>query len=195
MKKLFTNFYLLLICFTISFYFSGCKKDDNVYRSSFTLNGDGQRFYTPVAYLKVEGYDSKAKIYYLSLTFPTSGVLMDTNRKSLIGYGEAVQLYFFSTTKTEVPEGKYSYSNPLDTSNLLSQIHKIYTYSNNYSFTYTQNQNGYIYKTTKGGVLNVSKIGDIYDITYGVTMTKKNLNLIDIDSWYLGDYKGEIVFP
>jgi len=68
----------------------GCKKEEPVNKQyGFSINGEGNFHNTPFAYVRKEGYDSKKNIYYLSLTFPTGAVVMDTVSKNFKGYGEA----------------------------------------------------------------------------------------------------------
>lgn len=174
----------------------GCKKEETVTKQNgFSINGEGNFHNTPFAYVRKEGYDSKKNIYYLSLTFPTGAVVMDTVSKNFKGFGEAIKFYIYSPTLKDIPLGKYTYKNPMDTSNLFLQIHKIYLYTNNYAFTYTPNQKGFLTKDCKNGLLNISKTGTDFVIDYNATMTKKDMNSNDVDSWIIGEYKGNLVFP
>jgi hypothetical protein len=192
---------LIVILLVVSFSYSGCKKEakepqkeakEPPFQSNFTINGSVPCFYTPVAYVKVEG-TSPNNIYWLSLTFPTGGVTFENG--SFIGYGNAVQVFFYTNSLAEIPVGTYPYVTTITSSDLFFKLTTIRTFSDNYAFSYQKYQTGTLLTNAKNGQLTVSKTGDIYDISYRATMTKKQVIGTYLDSWWLGNYKGKIVFP
>ena len=182
-------FIALIACLS----FLGCKKSENVeqYHSSFSYTS-GQKYDAPNAYLRVEGYSSTQQIYYLSLTFATGGVAFDTTTKNLKGYGNAIKFYLYSPSNTEVPTGRYPYTNPINPSNVFFQTQKVEVFTNNYSFNYTTNQQGFLYNKTNSGWIDIVKNGLNYDISYVANVGYSNGNLYDPISVF-GDFKGELV--
>jgi hypothetical protein len=170
-----------------------CKKKSGVVapENSFTLNTNKKE--APHAYLRKEGYDSKRKIYYLSLTFATGAVTFDTSAKKLQGYGEAVRYYFYAPKATEVPAGIYEFRSVLDTANLMYQIQKIEVYSGNYSFNYTTNQKGFLYNKSKSAKMTIVQNAADYKITHQAVVGYSNGNLYD-PVQVTGTYTGNIIY-
>ena len=184
--------HVLIVLFLVQLTVS-CKKNQGAVtpQNSFTLNTIKKD--APHAYLRQEGYDSRRKIYYLSLTFATGAVTFDTSAKQLQGYGEAVRYYFYAPKATEVPSGNYEYRAVLDTSNLMYQIQKVELYSGNYSFNSTPNQKGFLYNKTKRAKITVVSSASEYKVTHSAEVGYSNGNLYE-PVQAIGTYSGKIIY-
>ena len=171
----------------------GCKKKNvaETNENSFTINTN--KFNAPNAYLRVEGMDTDQQIYYLSLAFTTGGVTYDTDSRTLNGYGEAIKFYVYSPTQTEVPTGRYTYTNLIDSTNIFVCTQKVEVFTDNYSFNYTTNQNGYLYDRANSGWIEITKTGTTYNISYSANVDYSNGNSHEpVSIW--GVYVGKLVY-
>ena len=188
------KFYHYLLFTFIFIYSNSCKKEENksttTYQSSFTANTTTK--ITPNAFLRKEGYDQVKNIYYLSLTFATGAVTYDTSAKKVEGYGEAVRYYIYSPSLTEIPNGKYTFVDPISSSDLFFKTQKIEVFSNNYSFNYTTNQKGFLYNKTKSGSININRKGLEYDISYEAIVGYSNGNIYE-PVQLVGNFKGKLI--
>ena len=187
------SFKQVILLATSALLIYSCKKNSDVVApdNSFTLNNNKKE--APHAYLRKEGYDSKRKIYYLSLTFATGAVTFDTTVKKLQGYGEAVRYYFYAPTATEVPAGIYEFRSVLDTANLMYQIQKVEVYSGNYSFNYTTNQKGFLYNKAQSAQITIVKNASDFKATHKAVVGYSNGNLYE-PVQVTGTYTGNILY-
>ncbi len=187
-------FYITTFLFILSFV--GCSKENvsTNYQSGFTLSGS--KHITPNAYIRNEGGVGDS-VYYVSISFATGGV-SHTNDNSMIGYGEAVKFYFYTSEKNRLPSGRYNFVTVFDTKDPYYKIRSIELFTNSnlgtFDFKYPTKQLGLLYNKAISGSMNVVKNGDNYDINYVANVGYSKVNGYQ-PAYLSGDYKGTLVFP
>jgi len=159
-KKILTIVLLSLIIF------AGCKKDKKEETYSYYIKYDGKMYRLDKGVIENYGHYYVGKSYSMDLWFLSEGLnLVEINGVWDHESGTGHEVYFEMNTNsaTLIDNGTYTYD--------VNTTYDVGTFSSaDFTLDYDADHNTWgVYKSIVSGTLTVSRLGDVYDITFNCT--------------------------
>jgi hypothetical protein len=170
MKKLF-KFYALVLILTSTL--SGCKNDDDDSGDNY-FNVDNTRYELSGGEIGYEKETTLSGAYWVDLILYSEGIT-PLSIEEATGKGNILSFILFSSQKTDLPSGVYTYNSTAQDANTFSQS----AYMLNFD---TATKKSDSESNFKSGTVTIAKSGSVYEITInGTTENGKTIT---------GHYKG-----